>query len=163
MLSLFEFFVKYIVQPRREISEKATRLSVSHALAPGFFTQVKYDAACAIARRHDLLGIHVESVRLARPASPILVTVRTVVPVCVPVVAVSSSINILTRHNRRHNRRLNRRHNCRHSSLANNRQHQRQSANGSAATPAAPAGQQQSTSPGPKGRGRGRGNTVNTV
>ena len=46
---LFEFLGKVIVQPRRDIFEKATGLSVSQPAAPGFLTQVESDAACAMA------------------------------------------------------------------------------------------------------------------
>ena len=67
-LVLFEFFGKHIVQTRREIFEKATGLSLSQSAALVFLRQVESDAACAIAPQHDLLGIHVESVRSARPA-----------------------------------------------------------------------------------------------
>ena len=65
---LFEFFGKHIVQPRCDIFEKATGLSVPQPAALGFLTQVESDAACDIARQHDLLGIHVKSVRSAKPA-----------------------------------------------------------------------------------------------
>ena len=65
---LFDFLGKVIVQPRRDIFEKATGLSVSQSAALGFLTQVESNAACAMARQHDLTGIHIESVRSAKPA-----------------------------------------------------------------------------------------------
>ena len=47
---LFNFFGKQIAQPRRDLFEKATGLSMSHSAAPRFLTQVESDAACAMAR-----------------------------------------------------------------------------------------------------------------
>ena len=46
---LFEFFGKQIVQPCRDLFEKATSLSVSQSAASTFLTQVESDAACATA------------------------------------------------------------------------------------------------------------------
>ena len=58
--------------------------------ALGFLTLVESNAACAIARPHNLLGIHVESVRLAKPAvRAVSVIVRTVVAANLLVVAVA--------------------------------------------------------------------------
>ena len=65
---LFESLGKNIVQPCRDIFEKVTGLSMSHSAAPSFLTQVESDAICAIARQYDLLGIHAESIRSAKPA-----------------------------------------------------------------------------------------------
>ena len=65
---LFEFLGKCIVQPRRDIFEKVTGLFVSQSAGPSFLTQVEFDAACAFARQHDLLGMHVESIRSVKPA-----------------------------------------------------------------------------------------------
>ena len=63
------------------IFEKATGLSVSQSAALGFLAKVEFDAACANARQHNLLGIHVESIRSAGLAGHgRFVTVRTVVP-----------------------------------------------------------------------------------
>ena len=49
-------------------SRRLPSLLVSQSDAPSFLTQVESDAACAIAREHDLPSIHAESVRSARPA-----------------------------------------------------------------------------------------------
>ena len=57
----FEFFGKRIVRPC-DIFEKATVLSLSQLAALGFLAQVESNAACAIARQHDLLGIHLKSI-----------------------------------------------------------------------------------------------------
>ena len=68
VLILFEPFGKHIVQPHHDIFEKATGLSVLRSAAPSFLTELESDAAGAMARQHDLLGIHVEFVRSAKPA-----------------------------------------------------------------------------------------------
>ena len=60
---LFEFFGKTIVQPRREIFQKATGLSVSHNTSSGFLTRAESEAAMATARQHDLIGTHIDAVR----------------------------------------------------------------------------------------------------
>ena len=60
---LFEFFGKNIVQPRRELFQKATGLSVSHNTSSGFLTGAESESAMATARQHDLIGAHIDAVR----------------------------------------------------------------------------------------------------
>ncbi len=60
---LFEFFGKIIVQPRRDIFQKATGLSVSHNTSSGFLTGAESESAMATARQHDLIGAHIDAVR----------------------------------------------------------------------------------------------------
>ena len=60
---LFEFFGKTIVQPHRDLFEKATGLSVSHSTSPGFLTKAESESAMATARQHDLIGTHIDAVQ----------------------------------------------------------------------------------------------------
>ena len=60
---LFEFFGKAIVQPRRDLFEKATCLSVSRSTISGFLTKAESESAMATARQHDLIGTHIDAVR----------------------------------------------------------------------------------------------------
>jgi len=60
---LFEFFGKNMVQPRRDLFQKATGLSVSHDTSSGFLTRAESEAAMATARQHDLIGTHIDAVR----------------------------------------------------------------------------------------------------
>ena len=60
---LFDFFGKIIVQPRRDLFQKATGLSVSHNTSSGFLTGAESESAMATARQHDLIGAHIDAVR----------------------------------------------------------------------------------------------------
>ena len=50
---LFEFLGKTIVQPRRDLFEKARGLSVSHSTSSGFLTEAESESAMATARQHN--------------------------------------------------------------------------------------------------------------
>ena len=60
---LFDFFGKNIVQPRRDLFQKATGLPVSHNTSSGFLTGAESESAMATARQHDLIGAHIDAVR----------------------------------------------------------------------------------------------------
>jgi hypothetical protein len=59
---LFEFLGKNIVQPRRDLFQKATGLCVSHNTSSGFLTRAESEAAMATARQHDLICTHIDAV-----------------------------------------------------------------------------------------------------
>ena len=152
---LFEFFGKTIVQPRREIFQKATGLSVSHNTSSGFLTRAESEAAMTTARQHDLIGTHIDAVRpnsafgrgrgkgkngrrgAQRPAGRghgQLRQLQSVRPTAPPTAPPAPQQQQQQQQQRQ-------------------QQQQQQSAGGQAASSAAP-GRQQST---PLGRGRGRG------
>ena len=60
---LFEFFGKNIVQPRRDLFQKATGLLVSHNTSSSFLIGAESESAMATARQHDLIGAHIDAVR----------------------------------------------------------------------------------------------------
>ena len=60
---LFEFLGKTIVQPRRDLFEKATGLSVSHFTSPSFLTRAESESAMATAWQHNLISTHINAVR----------------------------------------------------------------------------------------------------
>ena len=51
---LLEYFGKPIVQPRRDLFEKATQVKVSQSSDTGFFTKVEVDAAMDTCKRSEL-------------------------------------------------------------------------------------------------------------
>ena len=57
----FEFLGKTIVQPRRDLFEKATGLSVSHSTRSCFLIRAESESAMATARQHDLIGTHIDA------------------------------------------------------------------------------------------------------
>ena len=59
----FEFLGKTIVQPHRDLFEKAKGLSVSHSTSSSFLTRAESESAMATARQHDLIGTHIDAVR----------------------------------------------------------------------------------------------------
>ena len=60
---LFEFLGKTIVQPRRDLFEKATGLSVSHFTSSSFLTRAESESAMATAWQHNLISTHINAVR----------------------------------------------------------------------------------------------------
>ena len=63
MSDLFECFGKHVLQPRREIFEKATGLSVTHSTSSGFLTRAESETAMVAARQHDVIGTHIDIVQ----------------------------------------------------------------------------------------------------
>ena len=59
----FEFLGKTIAQPRRDLFEKTTGLSVSHSTRSCFLTRAESESAMATAWQHDLIGTHISAVR----------------------------------------------------------------------------------------------------
>ena len=153
---LFEFLGKTIVQPRRELFEKATGLLVSHSTSSGFLAKAESESAMATARQHDLIGTHIDAIRpntfggrgrgngkndgrgAKRGASRGSTRLRHLHPrrpLCRPLSHSSSSSSSVNNNNNKHN---------------NSRPV------GRLAAPSATPGRQQST-PLAHGRGRGRG------
>ena len=60
---LFEFSGKTIMQPCRDLFEKAIGLSVSHSTSSGFLTRAESESAIATPQQHDLIGTHINAVR----------------------------------------------------------------------------------------------------
>ena len=51
---LLEYFGKHIVQPRRDLFEKATKMKVSQSSDTGFLTQVEATAAMETCKQIEL-------------------------------------------------------------------------------------------------------------
>ena len=54
---LFEYYGKIMVQPRRDLFEKATHLRVFQSSAAGFMTRVEADAAMESAKQAELISV----------------------------------------------------------------------------------------------------------
>ena len=63
VLDFIRIFGKHVVQPRRDIFERATGLSVSHSTSFGFLTKAKSVSAMVTATEHDLIGTHIDIIR----------------------------------------------------------------------------------------------------
>ena len=55
---LFEYFGKHIVQPRRDLFEKATWMKVSQSSDTGFLTQIEANAAMETCKQIELFQAH---------------------------------------------------------------------------------------------------------
>ena len=61
--NVVQVFGKTIVHPRRrELFEKVTGLSVSHSTSSGFLTRAESETVVGTAKRHNLIGTHIDAV-----------------------------------------------------------------------------------------------------
>ena len=57
---LFEYFGKFIAQPRRDLFEKGTSLRVSQSSSTRFMTRVEAEAAMESAKQAKLISVHAD-------------------------------------------------------------------------------------------------------
>ena len=60
---LFEYFGKHIVQPRRGLFEKATKMKVSQSSDTGFLTRVEATTAMETCKQIELFQAHADAAK----------------------------------------------------------------------------------------------------